>query len=739
MKKLLFYVSVAAAVFSLPFWIMACRAIAPYLPADISPDHAFLATAQIYRTINGSGDELTEEWQSWIYVPKDAYGQYPAQEYAAAKIGEYISESLAPGFSWHYRNLDIKDADNMSLKRNTDGADCANVISPRTHGGPGDNRIVFDHPDSAYSYVTVYTKDDSGAIVDEVRVPVKYAEVAFAERPGIPSISNWDTLLDRHLRFPDIYMELENFTVNVIMAGHVESVSIASCSVKNIGTVTASYTGSSYTVQSAKFYMYWEESTGDRLRFCVQGGSSLQAGGTASWDGTYDSFSFGLTLGPDDMRDSDTDEGLPLQLDIHLVMPAGPGNSYNSHQPSVLLPLEKTVYAPSLPVSVNVDPLTRYDKDDMYWQAPLFWIEDYQDPSSEKLLAQNTPSLAHSFTSYGPHSITLVDYDFDGGFNTSTMIINIKPPEIVITSPNGGECLETGAAPGSREREITWTGGGVGENVSISLSCNDNDRWYSETIAELTPNDGSFTWTMPAENHNDCYVLIWTDAGVWDETDSTFSIVAADSCYAAGPVTAGNHVGSLECASNDGGSFCESPADQPDVWYRFTAQCAGNLIVNTCGTHDLGGVDSGIDTVVSIHTRCPAMPIPGVDVCNDDWDDPVQCSEDQGAIRDSIVSMTMSQGSSALIRVSKYSSREDRYFLNIYFPYCPGDLSCDGDVDGQDIVSFAGLFAKPCPSGGWCRGDFNTDGRVDDLDLKVLASSFGNTDIDECLGLTEME
>ena len=739
MKKLILYITIAAAVFSLPFWIMACRAIAPYLPADIPPDHAFFATAQIYRTINGAGKELTEEWQSWIYVPKDAYGNYPAEQYAKDKITEYISESLAPGFPWHYRNLDIKDADSMEIQRNTAGANCANVIGPRTHGGPGDNRIVFDHPDSVYSYVTVYTKDDSGGIVDEVHVPIKYAEVAFAERPGISAINNWDTLLQRHLRFPDIYLELGDFTVDVIMNGDVESVHIASCSVKNIGTVMASYTGSSYRIESAKFYMYWEESTGDRLRFCVQGGSSLQAGGTASWDGTYDSFSFGLTLYPDDMRDSDTDEGLPLQLDIHLVLPEGTGNTYDSHQPSVLLPLEKTVYTPSLPVSVSVDPLTRYDKDDMYWQAPLFWIENYQDPSSEKLLAENTSSLLYAFESYGLHKITLIDYDFDHGFNTSTMTVNIKHPEIAITYPNGGECIENSIAPGGRNREITWTGGGAGERVSISLSCNDNDRWYNETIVEKTPNDGSYTWTLPAESHNDCSILMWDDTGVWDQSDSSFSIVAADLCNAAGPITAGNYVGSLRCASNDGGSFCDSPEDQPDVWYSYTAQCAGQLMVNTCGTHDLGGTDNGIDTVLSIHIRCPSMPISGMDVCNDDWDEQVRCPNDMGIIRDSIVRMTMAQGESAVIRVSKFDSVKNRYFLNVYFPYCPGDLSCDGDVDGEDLASFIGLFRKPCPQSAWCRGDFDTDGSVDKLDMKVLTSSFGKTDIEECLDFTEME
>ncbi len=735
------YMGTVVAVLAFPLCLLGCRAICPYEPADIPPDRAFFATAQIYRLIGGSGEELTEEWSSWIYVPKNGQGEFPAEEYAADKLTQYMSESLAPGFSWRYRNLNIEEADAVAPQRNTSGADCANVIGPRTHGGPSGNTIRFDNPDPAYRFVTIYTKNGAGSIVDQVNVPINRATVKFAERPGVLGISNWDALLGRHLRFSDIYMELASFTVNVEIDGNIHAVTISNCCVKNIGTITAEYTGSSYRIDAAKFYMYWQESGGDLLRFCVAGGSSLQAGGTASWDGTYDSFSFALTLYPDDLKDPGSDTGLPLQIDIHLDLPSGPGSAYQTHQPTVLLPPERDVYASSLPVEVRVDPLTREDKDDL-WQSTLYWVENYQDSSSEKLLVKDNTSLVYEFSSYGTHTVTLIDYDFDGSFNTSTMNIDIRSPELVITSPNGGECLEASMAPGAREREITWTSGGTQEKVSVAISCNDNGRGYSKTIAENIANSGSYSWTVPFENHTDCSILLWDEAGLWDQSDATFSIVAADFCNGAAPVVAGNHVGSLECASNDGGSFCNSPEDQPDVWYRFTAQCSGMLMVNTCGSNDLGGVDMGLDTVVSIHTRCPSLPVPGEDFCNDDW--PVRdsihpCPLDQGVVRDSIVQMNMTQGESAMIRVSRYASAENRYFLNIFFPYCPGDLSCDGDVDGQDIAAFIGLFRQPCAQSGWCRGDFDGDGSVEVLDMQTMVSSFGDSGIEECLDMTQEE
>jgi hypothetical protein len=40
--------------------------------------------------------------------------------------------------------------------------------------------------------------------------------------------------------------------------------------------------------------------------------------------------------------------------------------------------------------------------------------------------------------------------------------------------------------------------------------------------------------------------------------------------------------------------------------------------VSTCGTDDTGGVDAGIDTVISVHSGCPGTTANQL-ACNDDW------------------------------------------------------------------------------------------------------------------------
>jgi hypothetical protein len=123
------------------------------------------------------------------------------------------------------------------------------------------------------------------------------------------------------------------------------------------------------------------------------------------------------------------------------------------------------------------------------------------------------------------------------------------------------------------------------------------------------------------------------------------------------PGTGGTVDCSLLGATPDGESACGYTSGSPDVWYRYTAPSPGSLRVNTCGTNDLWGLDTGTDTVLSIHgvsgTQLDA------DACNDDFpfgNDPQACVATDGGLQqsDSAIMRPMTAGATWLIRVTRY-------------------------------------------------------------------------------------
>jgi hypothetical protein len=146
------------------------------------------------------------------------------------------------------------------------------------------------------------------------------------------------------------------------------------------------------------------------------------------------------------------------------------------------------------------------------------------------------------------------------------------------------------------------------------------------------------------------------------------------SAYAVG---AGSYLDTLFGASRDGDSSCGS-GGETDVWFVFTPPSAGTLEVDTCGTNDLGGVDAGIDTVLSLHSAEPGTT--GNELaCNDDWTGgglPVsECApDDTGAGRDSATSLAVTTAP-VWIRVAHFpNSTPGDYELNVRFVPEPGGL-----------------------------------------------------------------
>jgi hypothetical protein len=129
-------------------------------------------------------------------------------------------------------------------------------------------------------------------------------------------------------------------------------------------------------------------------------------------------------------------------------------------------------------------------------------------------------------------------------------------------------------------------------------------------------------------------------------------VPANDTCASAVDVSSGGtYFGSLVNAFNDSTASCGSSATNPDIWYRFTPCADGTLVLSTCGTHDGSGVDTGVDTVLTLFSGCGGTELD----CNDDAPNSNCGGADTGNVRDSFLQRTLSAGQTVLIRVSKWS------------------------------------------------------------------------------------
>jgi len=172
---------------------------------------------------------------------------------------------------------------------------------------------------------------------------------------------------------------------------------------------------------------------------------------------------------------------------------------------------------------------------------------------------------------------------------------------------------------------------------------------------------------------------------VWDDDRSGLDIRAQkieisgpanDASGAAESATTGTTRGTVLGASQDGSASCGAGGDA-DVWYVFTPPAEiGTIEVDTCGTNDLGGVDAGMDTVLSLHSGAPGTTANQL-ACNDDWSSGTpagQCAaDDSGLLRDSATSIDVTTADPVWIRVANYpSSAPDDFLLNIRFVPEPG-------------------------------------------------------------------
>lgn len=173
-----------------------------------------------------------------------------------------------------------------------------------------------------------------------------------------------------------------------------------------------------------------------------------------------------------------------------------------------------------------------------------------------------------------------------------------------------------------------------------------------------------------------------------------------DDCDSATPVTEGSFLGDLAGATADGGDDLCSCSDEPDVWYSFTAQEAGSLTIDTCGSEAL----SDVNTILSVHADCPGTPL-NLLACDNDS---ALCSD-----HDSIVSVELTEAQTVFIRIGNFCTFvAAEFFLNLEFtPTFPS--ICNGDGGDQlGCTSCPCLNDAPLGTTGGCLNSFGEAARL---------------------------
>jgi hypothetical protein len=147
--------------------------------------------------------------------------------------------------------------------------------------------------------------------------------------------------------------------------------------------------------------------------------------------------------------------------------------------------------------------------------------------------------------------------------------------------------------------------------------------------------------------------------GIWE------LVAGNDDCETATAIGDGHLDGSTYHARPQGAATCGYSSDGPDVWYRYTATCDGELRANTC--------ESSYDTVLSVlPPPCPGDAREEL-ACND------RCAEAGcDGVDPSCLTAPVEQGTEYLLRVAGYNGASGDFQLDVSCTV-PNDL-CDDAV-----------------------------------------------------------
>jgi len=126
------------------------------------------------------------------------------------------------------------------------------------------------------------------------------------------------------------------------------------------------------------------------------------------------------------------------------------------------------------------------------------------------------------------YKIAIGDGSGTEDYSNNTFSIT-APPQITVTSPNGGESWQIGTT-----HDITWTYSNVTGNVAIAL------KTGTTTVAVITAGtacDGSYSWTIPTSvaAGTNYKIAIGDGSGTEDYSNNTFSITAPPQITVTSP------------------------------------------------------------------------------------------------------------------------------------------------------------------------------------------------------------
>ena len=152
----------------------------------------------------------------------------------------------------------------------------------------------------------------------------------------------------------------------------------------------------------------------------------------------------------------------------------------------------------------------------------------------DALASANGLSLSDQFVvkfqQYDNYAIATDGFAFD-----DISVIGSGANTVTLTAPNGGETFTSG-----NSTNVTWTSTGSIANVALHYSTNAGAAWTS--IVASTPNDGSYSWTVPATATTQGRVRVSdaSNSSVNDASNGNFTIeVPSGGDYASLPYSTG--------------------------------------------------------------------------------------------------------------------------------------------------------------------------------------------------------
>lgn len=137
-------------------------------------------------------------------------------------------------------------------------------------------------------------------------------------------------------------------------------------------------------------------------------------------------------------------------------------------------------------------------------------------------------------------------------------------PNIVVTSPNGGENLTPGAI-----HQVTWLASASVKTVRIDYSLNGLDFF---PVVSAAPNTGSFAWMVPEMGSSRAIIRIFDETGrAWDTNDDFFNIQACRAKLTTIRSVFEPRIASTGVALLSIGANCDWKAIADVEWIKFTA------------------------------------------------------------------------------------------------------------------------------------------------------------------------